>query len=186
MLERFLTTCPRRSGSRCVSKACPRMLTRNRKNHHATNPPKFMARIRPWPLGGAGQEVTSLSRSTRRCQPDAGRPYTESNPQIMERTSGQGSLRDELRRALTAAMKTRDVVATAALRTALGAIDNAEAVDVSRQSVSGDGPIAGAVTGHGAGDVARRDLSEADIRSVVESGVDREAAAARYDQLGPT
>jgi uncharacterized protein len=40
-----------------------------------------------------------------------------------------GNVRDRLRRALPAAIKAQDTVAVAALRSALAAIDNAEAVD---------------------------------------------------------
>jgi len=50
----------------------------------------------------------------------------------VERTvtdDGAGTVRDRLRAALPAAMKARDSVAISALRSALGAIDNAETVD---------------------------------------------------------
>jgi uncharacterized protein len=48
----------------------------------------------------------------------------------MDRTPDDaGDVRDRLRRALPAAIKARDTVAVAALRSALAAIDNTEAVD---------------------------------------------------------
>ncbi|MBD0324450.1 MAG: hypothetical protein ICV72_13845, partial [Aldersonia sp.] len=62
-------------------------------------------------------------------------------------------VRDRLRVALRSAMKERDRVAVAALRSTLGVIDDAEAVDI------GGGPTAGAIeesaVGLGAAEVAR-------------------------------
>jgi uncharacterized protein YqeY len=82
-------------------------------------------------------------------------------------------------------MKGRDSVAMAALRTTLGAIDNAEAVDTPERPMPTGGPIAGAVVGHGAGEAPRRDLSERQIRDIVQGEVgDRESAAADYERLG--
>ena len=49
---------------------------------------------------------------------------------VMPTPSEAGQLRQRLRQALVGAMKGRDSMAIAALRTTLGAIDNAEAVDV--------------------------------------------------------
>jgi uncharacterized protein YqeY len=50
-----------------------------------------------------------------------------------------------MRRGLTAAMKARDKPATAALRSTLAAIDNAEAVDAAAGGMhpAGEGAIAG-------------------------------------------
>ena len=94
------------------------------------------------------------------------------------------SLRDRMRQALTAAMKDRNALAISVLRTSLGAIDNAESVDVSRPSGVGDGPIAGAVTGLGAAEVTRRNLSEDQIRAIVMAEVsDRRSAATHYEEL---
>jgi uncharacterized protein len=73
-----------------------------------------------------------------------------------------------LRRALPPALKARDQVAIAALRAAVAAIDNAQAVEVPSAPGSG-GPIAGAVTGLGAGDVPRRELSEDGIAAIVSA-----------------
>jgi uncharacterized protein len=94
-------------------------------------------------------------------------------------------LRTRLRQALTAAMKRRDAAAVGALRTALGAIDNAEAVDPSGAPPVQAGVIAGGVAGLGAGDVARRELDEDDIAGIVRAEVaERLAAAAEYDDAG--
>jgi hypothetical protein len=68
-------------------------------------------------------------------------------------------------------------MAIAALRTTLGAIDNAEAVDVPERPLPMGEPIAGAVVGHGAGEAPRRELSEGQIRALVQGEVaDRESA----------
>ena len=85
-------------------------------------------------------------------------------------------VRAALRAELTAAMKRRDRVATAACRSALGAIDNAEAQGI-------DAPRAGAVAdsavGVGAAEAQRRVLTEPDVRAVVAAeAAERYAAAA--------
>lgn len=95
------------------------------------------------------------------------------------------SVRDRLRAALTTAMKSRDATATAALRSALAAIDNAEAVEVGRQSPMLHGPIPGAAAGLGAAEVPRRVLTETEMVAVVEAEIaERESAARTYDGLG--
>ena len=74
----------------------------------------------------------------------------------------------------------------AALRTALAAIDNAEAVD-ARPDHAGTGSthVAGASAGVGSSDVPRRALSDADIDAIVRQQVtERWDAAAAYDRLG--
>jgi uncharacterized protein len=96
-----------------------------------------------------------------------------------------GQLRQRLRQALVVAMKGRDSLAIAALRTTLGAIDNAEAVDIPERPIPMGGPIAGAVVGHGAGEAPRREISDRQIRALVEGEVaDRESAAGDYEGLG--
>ena len=87
-----------------------------------------------------------------------------------------------LRGALTAALKARDAVAVAALRSALGAIENAGAVDPAHAPSPGSGPIAGAAAGLGASEVERRPV---DVRAVVTAEVEqRRAAAHEYADLG--
>jgi len=94
-------------------------------------------------------------------------------------------IRERLRRALPTAMKARDSTAVTALRTAVAAIDNAESVDATLTPTAG--PIAGAVSGLGAGEAARRVLSEADMVTLVRAEVDaREADAAECDAAGQT
>ena len=85
-----------------------------------------------------------------------------------------------LRAGLTAAMRARDRTAVRALRTALAAVANAEAqpvADPAPASLLADGPIAGAVAGLGAAEVARRELSEDDVRQIVRAERDGYAAA---------
>src|SRR5689334_15844966 len=89
-----------------------------------------------------------------------------------------------LRRALTAALKARDAVAVSALRSALAAVENAGAVDAAQAPSPVSGPIAGAVSGLGAGEVERRPV---DVRAVVAAEVEHRRSAAReYAELGRT
>jgi len=91
-----------------------------------------------------------------------------------------------LREALSPALKARDRVAVAALRSALAAVDNAQAVDAPPAPRSG-GVVAGAVTGLGAGEAPRRELSEGEIVAIVRAEVDdRREAAADYERAGKT
>jgi uncharacterized protein YqeY len=93
-------------------------------------------------------------------------------------------LRAEMRRALTAAMKARDASAVRALRSVLAAIDNAEAADLSAAPRQESGVIAGGVAGLGAGEVARRTVTEQDVRDVLSTAIaERETAVLQYDAL---
>jgi uncharacterized protein len=95
------------------------------------------------------------------------------------------NLRNRLRASLTDAMKARDVTAVAALRATIAAIDNAEAVVADLAPRADGGPIAYAVTGLGAGDVARRTLSDGEVAAIVRAEIeDRRAAARDYEVLG--
>ena len=115
---------------------------------------------------------------------------------------GAEHLRERLSRALPVAMKARDRVAVAALRSALAAIANAEAVDPSRASPpaarppptdpspkpagpGGDPPFAGTVAGVGATDMERRSLTGEQVEEVVRAEIaERETAAAGYEHTG--
>jgi hypothetical protein len=95
------------------------------------------------------------------------------------------TLTHHLRAALTAAMKARDPVAMRALRSALGALDNAQAVELSHAPTSQPGVIAGGVAGLGTGDVARKQLSFEEQLAVLHAEIaERRALADRYDGLG--
>ena len=92
--------------------------------------------------------------------------------------------RAHLRRGLVHAMKARDSVATNALRSALAAIDNAEAPDASARPSTVNGVIAGGVRGLGAGDIARLRLSPDDVETIVRHEVEsRRLAAEEYEHL---
>jgi uncharacterized protein YqeY len=96
-------------------------------------------------------------------------------------------MRNLLRRNLNTALKARDQVAVSALRSAVAAIDNAEAVDVSSAPlrVAGNEHFAGATAGLGSGEVERCKLSEADMHAIIRAQVDERSEAAReYERLG--
>ncbi|MGC4105154.1 MAG: hypothetical protein QM753_02215 [Thermomicrobiales bacterium] len=93
--------------------------------------------------------------------------------------------RTRLRVDLTAAMKARDADAVAALRGAMAAIDNAEAVALPDAAIPADGGIAGARAGVGSTEVMRRDLAAAEVRSLVMAQIgDRDTAADWYAAHG--
>jgi uncharacterized protein YqeY len=98
------------------------------------------------------------------------------------------SRQDRLTMALRDAMKARDKVAVAALRSVLGDVGNAEAVPVGGFPAPGgsdETPFAGSVEGIGAAEAARRELSDADVAAIVQAAIDeRDAAAAEYRGLG--
>lgn len=100
-------------------------------------------------------------------------------------TSDPDQLRGRLRAGLTAAIKARDKDAVAALRTALAAIDNAEAVPTVSGPAATSESIAGAAVGLRSTEVARRELTPDDLQVVLRAQIDeRNAEAATYDGLG--
>jgi hypothetical protein len=86
--------------------------------------------------------------------------------------------RAALREALLSARKDRDTTRVSALRSALSAIDNAETPDDARVGAPSSGSIANAVIGVGAAEVARRELSDKQIRDLVRGEIDERLAAA--------
>jgi uncharacterized protein YqeY len=81
-------------------------------------------------------------------------------------------------------MKERDRVAVAALRSALAAIDNAEAVD-RPASVDQRLAIEQTPVGVGAAEVERRVLTQAQVEHIVRAEIaERQAAACDYDRAG--
>lgn len=84
--------------------------------------------------------------------------------------------RDRLRESLPTALKARDTARVVAIRSALSAIDNAEACDAV--PVATAGPIAGAASGLYAAEAARRVLSERDIRDLIQLEIDGRLSAA--------
>jgi len=97
----------------------------------------------------------------------------------------QAPIRDRLRVALRAAMISRDTLAVDAIRTALAAIDNAEAVEIADTTAFSVSRIAGSVVGVGAAEVPRRSLTETEMAELVErEAADRRCAAEGYEQEG--
>lgn len=99
-------------------------------------------------------------------------------------------LRDRLQAALRTSLKERDRVAARAIRTALAAIANAEAVDPAAAPGPGtaaDPAVAGTVRGVGSAEVARRELGADDLVAIVDAEItERRRAAAAYEQSGRT
>lgn len=96
------------------------------------------------------------------------------------------TIRTRLRCALTDAMKQGHGTAVTALRTALSAIDNSEAVARPEPpSDDGSGVIAGAVHGVGRSEALRRKLTEREVLDVVVDEIDeRDHAATEYERVG--
>ncbi len=89
------------------------------------------------------------------------------------------SLRLRMRQALPEAMRARDKVAVSALRTALAALDNAEAVPVDGAVTHGPA-LEQSPVGVGATEAPRRELTEPDVAEIVRAEVlERLEAAAQ-------
>jgi uncharacterized protein len=123
-------------------------------------------------------------------------------------TQADDDLRDRLRRALPAAMKARDRPAVTALRSALAAIDNAEAFDPDEALAEGVDDVlepagwepadpdaddveaahpgfAGTIAGVGATEVERRSLTPRQVEGIVRAEIDtREMAATVLESVG--
>jgi uncharacterized protein len=85
-------------------------------------------------------------------------------------------IRDQLKADLIKAMKARDKIAVATIRTMLGAIDNAEAVPLPQGLV---------FAMDGSAEVPRRLLTEEDIRAILtREWEERRRAHANYQALG--
>lgn len=100
---------------------------------------------------------------------------------------GGTRLRADLAAALRHAIRARDTVAASALRTTLSAIANAEAVATGTQAkaAAGSAHFAGTVAGLGAGEIARKQLSAADVYAIVRAEIaEREHAAGEYAANG--
>ena len=97
-----------------------------------------------------------------------------------------GDLRTRLREQLSAAVRDRDRIAVAALRDAIAALDNAEAVEPGEdQTAASSEYVAGGVVGLGAGEAERRVLDPEAQRAIVHAEIEgRLAAAATYEQHG--
>lgn len=88
-------------------------------------------------------------------------------------------IREQMKADLVQAMKARESLTVATLRSVLGAIDNAEAVPVSAPTLPVE-PVIGK-----SNEVPRKVLSADDIRQILQNEVDeRCAASAEYARLG--
>jgi uncharacterized protein len=97
-----------------------------------------------------------------------------------------GDLRTRLREQLSAAVRDGDRIAVAALRDAIAALDNAEAVEPGAELWAASSEyVAGGVVGLGAGEVERRMLDPEAQRAIVNYEIEgRLAAATAYEQHG--
>ena len=96
-------------------------------------------------------------------------------------------LRDRLSTALRAAMLAKDKTAVSALRSALAALANAEAVHVDvpdTPTVATHPRLAGTAVGAGAAEVDRRHLDDDEQRRIVQAEIDERLAAASQSDLG--
>jgi arsenate reductase (glutaredoxin) len=90
-----------------------------------------------------------------------------------------------LRKALAKALRRRDAIAVSALRSALSAIGNAEAVTAPAATSTTSTHIAGSAAGLGAAETRRRELSEAEVSRILQAEISERLAAARgYDASG--
>jgi uncharacterized protein len=96
------------------------------------------------------------------------------------------SVPGRLQAALRLALRQRDTAAVSALRSALAAIGNAEAMPAPASGGGGASQyVAGGIAGLGATEVSRRVLTEAEIAGIVSTEVaERRTEAARYEQAG--
>jgi hypothetical protein len=100
--------------------------------------------------------------------------------------AGAQALRAALRAGLITALKARDADALAALRTAIAAIDNAQAVPAPGTKPSATSAhVAGARSGPGSTEAARQQLSLSELRQILLGQIaDHTREADRYDALG--
>jgi uncharacterized protein YqeY len=95
------------------------------------------------------------------------------------------AIQARLQAALKGALRGRDKVAASALRSALGALANAEAVSPVPLAGPSSEHIAGAAAGLGAAEAPRRALTAAQAQQIIESEIsERLIAADVYDQGG--
>jgi uncharacterized protein YqeY len=96
----------------------------------------------------------------------------------LETGAREMSLRERIKADLPQAMRERQTVVVATLRSLMAAIDNAGAVE----QLPPRGPIVGRVA-----DVARKTLSDSDLRNIVRAeAAERTEALATYERLGKT
>ncbi|CAM5736639.1 hypothetical protein MAUB1S_01723 [Mycolicibacterium aubagnense] len=89
--------------------------------------------------------------------------------------------RTDLRARLLSARKSKDTISTAAIRSALSAIDNAETPDVPLPRA---GAIADSAQGLGVAEVARRRLTDERIQALIRAEADERRTAAEQLRSG--
>lgn len=90
------------------------------------------------------------------------------------------AFREEVRRDLRAALKSRQLETVSVLRTMIAAIDNAEAVQPEEQTPrSADGTVAHSSPGVGSTEAPRRELTMSDVHALVR-GLLREYQAQEH------
>lgn len=104
-----------------------------------------------------------------------------------EPVPGQADEAQALRQGLVTALKARDTDAVAALRTAIAAIDNAQAVQVSAPaptSTAASAHVAGARSGAGSTEAPRRQLASSELQDILRAQITEHVLEAdRYDDL---
>jgi uncharacterized protein len=98
-----------------------------------------------------------------------------------------GTVQQRLRLALREALRARDMTAASALRSALAAIGNAQAVPPGPAPAPGTGSphVAGGAAGVGAAEAERRSLSDGEAEDIVRTEItERQAAARDYERAG--
>lgn len=110
---------------------------------------------------------------------------------VMRKPVATPGLRERVQAALTAAVAGRDRVAVPALRSALAAVANAEALPPGTAPAApdplpaGSRHVAGATAGLSAAEAPRRMLTDADVADVLRAEIaEHETAAEQYDRHG--
>ena len=94
-------------------------------------------------------------------------------------------IRKRLERALREALRAHDTVVVSAVRSALAALDNAQAVPAAPPAGTSSPHFAGAAAGLGGAEAERRRLGETEARGIVRAEVaERQAAAREYERRG--
>jgi uncharacterized protein len=111
----------------------------------------------------------------------------ETHPEELLMADVDAGVVTRLRAALAEALRDRDSAAASAVRSALAAIGNAEAIGVAADSARTpptSAHFAGATAGLGSAEAPRRALSDDEIAQIVRAEItERQAAARQYDEL---
>lgn len=104
---------------------------------------------------------------------------------MTDTNAADDSVQGRLRLALRVAMKSKDILATSALRSALAAIGNAEAVPQQDLGATVSRHVAGASAGLASAEAERKRLTREETARIVRAEIsDRQAAARQYEAAG--